>query len=143
MEYAKIVIDFLMLLVAGTALWYARKEYLGQKIKENHKLFSQLNRRYEMNNNIQTVVKYLRDIEPSDEKPTLYQVEMFLRFFEELGIYTKTNSLDKKELFDFFGFYLKQLYTTERGKQLLKPLKGEDMELSLLLEFKPFFDERK
>ena len=143
MEYAKIVIDFLMLLVAGTALWYARKEYLGQKIKENHKLFSQLNRRYEMNNNIQTVVKYLRDIGPSDEKPTLYQVEMFLRFFEELGIYTKTNSLDKKELFDFFGFYLKQLYTTERGKQLLKPLKGEDMELSLLLEFKPFFDERK
>lgn len=72
------------------------------------------------NEDIQEVVKYLRDQEPSDEELDLYQLELFLRFFEELGIYMKTNSLDTKRIDDFFGYYLRQLYKTKRGVALIK-----------------------
>lgn len=58
--------------------------------KGKNKLLSQLNKRYVDNVDIQVVVRYLRVIEPSDVEPDAYQVELFLRFFEELGVYLKT-----------------------------------------------------
>ena len=128
----QVIVEILALVVAAGALWYTRKEYVSHKVKEDNKLFSQLNRRYENTQQIQEVVRYLRDKEASDREPSLYQLELFLRFFEELGLYIETNSLDAGRVNDFFGFYLKQLYETERGRNLLNKL-GEEEELKLKL----------
>jgi hypothetical protein len=128
----KILIEGLSLILAIVALLLARKEYNSHKMTEYNKLFSQLNRRYEKNENMQTVVKYLRDKEPSNDIPSLYQFEVFLRFFEELGLYMKAGSLNSDDVDDFFGYYLRQLYTTPRGEKLLSLLGDEEKQLELL-----------
>lgn len=62
----------------------------------------------------------------------MYQLEVFLRFFEELGLYMETNSLKTADVDIFFGFYLRQLYTTAKGKELLQRLGEEEKKLDLL-----------
>lgn len=119
-------------IVAIIALSLTWNEYKDKKKTDNHKLFSQLNRRYERNDNIQTIVKYLREKEPIGAEPDMYQLEVFLRFFEELGLYMETNSLNPDEVNRFFGFYLHQLYCTNKGRKLLDKLGGEDKHLELL-----------
>lgn len=121
-----------MSIFALIALIVAYVEYKSHNKTDEHKLFSQLNRRYQENNDIQYVVKYLRDKEPSEQEPSLYQLELFLRFFEELGMYMSTNSLDAGNADVFFGFYLRQLYRTHRGKELLARLNGDDSQLEYL-----------
>ncbi len=81
---------------------------------------------------MQDVVRYLRDKEPSNKQPSLYQLEMFLRFFEELGLYMKTDSIKTEDIDRFFGFYLRQLYSSLRGKALLEQLGEEENDLELL-----------
>ena len=56
----------IMAIVAGVVSWF---EYQSYKRKENNKLLSQLNRRYTGNDDIQTVVRYLREIEPDNAPP--------------------------------------------------------------------------
>ena len=132
MGILKIIIEGVTLLLSIVALWQARKDYRSHKQTEYHKLFSQLNRRYEKNEDMQSVVKYLREKEPIGENISLYQLEVFLRFFEELGLYMKTASLNPKDVDKFFGYYLKQLYTTPRGIELLNRLGDEEEKLELL-----------
>ena len=132
MEQVLVVIEGLTLLVACVAFGLAYKEYHSQKQTDYHKLFSQLNRRYEKNESMQAVVKYLRDKEPEGEQISLYQLEVFLRFFEELGLYMETNSLETDDVDKFFGYYLRQLYTTAKGKELLQRLGAEEKDLTLL-----------
>lgn len=124
--------SLVMALIAFIALIIAYGEYKVHKKINEHQLFSQLNIRYQGNEDIQCVIKYLRAIEPSDIKPTVYQLEIFLRFFEELGMYMETDSIDAKTVNNFFGHYLKELYTSERGIELLSQLKDELKELGYL-----------
>ena len=134
-----------MAILAGIVSYF---EYNSHKQKENNKLLSQLNRRYLNDKDIQTVVRYLREIDPSDDKPRPYQTELFLRFFEELGVYMRNDNLPKEDVVNFFGFYLEQLYKTERGRRLLAPLKKEEKQWPYLNEYKdkvgfPKIDEQK
>ena len=131
-EWIEAIAAALAVVVAVIALCYTKREYDEAKDTARHKLFSQLDRRYERNDNIQTVVKYLREKEPIGAEPDMYQLEVFLRFFEELGLYMETNSLNPDEVNRFFGFYLHQLYRTDTGKKLLAKLGGEDKQLELL-----------
>lgn len=121
-----------MAVIALIALIVAYVEYKSHGKTDEHKLFSQLNRRYQENQDIQCVIKYLRDTEPTEQEPTLYQLELFLRFFEELGMYLTTNSVNAKNANTFFGYYLRQLYFTPRGKKLISKLNGDDIELEYL-----------
>ena len=132
MEMIKIFIEVITLILAIIAVYQTWKEFKSHKHTEYHKLFSQLNRRYERNTDMQDVVKYLRNKEPFGEKPSMYQLEVFLRFFEELGLYMKTNSLETNDVDKFFGYYLRQLYTTPNGRLLVEELGEEEKELDLL-----------
>ena len=123
----------IMAIVAGIISW---KEYKSHKQKENNKLLSQLNRRYINNEDIQTVIRYLRVIDPNDVKPRPYQTELFLRFFEELGVYLRNDNLPKDDVINFFGFYLEQIYKTERGKKLLAEIDNEEREWNYLRDYK-------
>ena len=111
---------------------YVYIQYKSYKKKEEYELFSDLNKRYQDNDDIQTVIKYLRDNEYEDVQPTVYQLEIFLRFFEELGMYMQSNSIDTLNVEKFFLYYLEKLYTSERGMRLLEKLNGEDNELTYL-----------
>ena len=117
-----------MAVIAFIALIVACYEYFSHKEINKHQLFSQLNIRYQESDDIQTVIRYLRIKNPSDKKPTLYQLELFLRFFEEIGMYMSTKSLPAETVDKFFGFYLKELYTSPRGNELLALLiKDEEL----------------
>ena len=85
------------------------------------------------NEKVQKVVKYLRKIEPEKEQPSVYELELFLRFFEELGLYLGKSSIKPKEVKSFFGYYLQELYESEKGKDLLKKLNKEDEKWTYLL----------
>lgn len=67
----------IMAIVAGVVSWF---EYQSYKRKENNKLLSQLNRRYTGNDDIQTVVRYLREIEPDMPPETLSDGIVFAIF---------------------------------------------------------------
>lgn len=120
-----------ILIVAVVAAIISYKELCCHKNKENNKLLSQLNKRYIGNKDVQVVVKYLRKKDPSNDEPDAYQVELFLRFFEELGVYLKTKSIKKKDVKEFFGFYFNQYETTERGKLLKAKIDNEDTDNDL------------
>ena len=135
-EFAKLILEGITALVAFIALLIARNEYQSHKRTEYHKLFSQLNKRYEGNKDIQDVIKYLREKESYDQEPSMYQLEVFLRFFEELGLYLITNSIKAEDVNCFFGYYLQRLYTSPQGKSLLKQLGEEEKDLELLQHVK-------
>lgn len=130
------IIDLGILFVATLAFVLSIIELRSYKQKENNKLLSQLNKRYLANDNMQTVVKYLREIKPSDEKPSPYQTELFLRFFEELGVYLRHNNQLLLDFYIFFNYYFKQLYESQKGKELLKEINHEDEKLDYLIDYK-------
>ena len=122
-----------MAIIAGVVSWF---EYRSHKEKENNKLLSQLNKRYINNNDIKIVVKYLRMVDADDTKPKPYQTELFLRFFEELGVYLRNNNLPKDDVVNFFGYYLERMYKTDRGKELLEQIGNEERTWKYLNEYK-------
>ena len=129
-------------IAAGTAIativvtiivsWY---EYHLHKDRERSKVFSKLNKRYLENKDVQAVVKYLSQTGPVQEAPDDYQIELFLRFFEELGVYLKSKSLEPQPVEQLFGYYLYEIFTSDKGKTLLKVCDYKDEEWPYLVEF--------
>lgn len=111
-----------LLIVAVIAVAVSIYEIQVHKRKEDRKLFSNLNERYINNKNIQAVVKSLRDFDPEDTNPSSYQVELFLRFFEELGLYLKTNSINAKDVYVFFDHYYERFENSPYGKELAEKI---------------------
>ncbi len=130
------IINLLILLVALAAFVISVKEWYGHKTKEYNKLLSQLNERYINNKDIQIVVKYLRYTEPSDSQPDAYQIDLFLRFFEELGVYLGNNSIEKEDVENFFNYYLDRFFTTNRGKLLRQRSEYKKEDLPYLETYK-------
>lgn len=125
-----------ILIVAVVAAIISLVELHSHKAKENNKLLSQLNRRYLSSEDIQVVVRYLRKFDASDEEPTAYQVELFLRFFEELAVYLKTKSLKKDDVKEFFNYYFYRFETSDRGDLLKTKIKNEDSKLHYLKKYR-------
>ena len=123
----------IMAIVAAIFSW---KEIQSHKEKESNKLLSQLNRRYLGSESIQNVVRYLREFDASNKKPTSYEIELFLRFFEELGVYMRKDNLPVEDVRNFFNYYLERFYMTERGEELQKQIKNGDKQLSYLKDYK-------
>ena len=128
-----IFINLGLLMVAVIAAIISIIQLRSHNNKENNKLLSQLNKRYVKDENVQKVVRYLRENDPSDEVPDAYQIELFLRFFEELGIYLKTKSIRKDDVKEFFGFYFERYENkeNERGRILKAKINNEDTNTDL------------
>ena len=135
-------------IAAGTAIativvtiivsWY---EYHLHKDRERSKVFSKLNKRYLENKDVQAVVKYLSQTGAKQEAPDDYQIELFLRFFEELGVYLKSKSLEPRPVEQLFGYYLHEIFTSDKGITLLKVCDYKDEGWPYLVEFKGFMRE--
>ena len=112
------------MLVATISACYAYHEYLQHQKNEKTQLLCHYNHRYSTDANIKAVVEWMLDntpaITPSSSansgdingclSPTkgfvsLYQKEMFMRFFEELNIQIKEGNLDKQQVKDLFSYY--------------------------------------
>lgn len=106
-----------ILIVAVVAAVISIIQLRNHNAKENNKLLSQLNRRYLGSKEVQTVVRYLRDIESSNVVPDAYEIELFLRFFEELGLYLNTKSIKKKDVKEFFDYYFEQFEKPDKGSK--------------------------
>lgn len=130
------ILDLLILIVAFLAFVLSLIELRNYKQKETNKLLSQLNKRYLDSNDVQAVVKYLREIDPDDAEPSAYQVELFLRFFEELNVYLRHDNLKTDDVKTFFNFYLDRLYHSERGQKLLEKINHQDKDLEYLNNYK-------
>lgn len=78
------------------------------------------------------MLRYLREFDASDEEPAAYQVELFLRFFEELAVYLKSKSLNPDDVKQFFDFYFRQFESSDRGKLLKEKIRHEDNKLEYL-----------
>lgn len=118
-----VYINLGLLIVAVIAVIVSIIEIKTHKRKEDRKLFSELNDRYVNNKDIQAVVRCLRDFDPEDTEPSSYQVELFLRFFEELGLYLETNSINAKDVKEFFDYYFDRFENTPIGKELAEKIK--------------------
>lgn len=126
---ASIIVSFVTTLMTIIAAWiFPYREFKREKRRRENEQLSRFNKWFLTNPDIQTVVKYLRDDEPSDEEPTTYQVEIFMRFFEEIGLYLKYDSIRAKDIYVFFGYYVIKLtqQSCERAQILCKKIKLED-----------------
>lgn len=112
-----------LLIVAVIAVIVSIIEIQIHKRKEDRKLFSELNERYVNNKDIQAVVRCLRDFDPEDTEPSSYQVELFLRFFEEWGLYLETKSINAKDVKEFFDYYFDRFENTTTGEELAEKIK--------------------
>ena len=129
-------IDFCILLVAIIAASISYKEFKSHKVKEDNKLLSQPNNRYLRSVDVQFVVRYLRKKDPTDEIPSAYQIDLFLRFFEELGVYLKSKSLKKDDVLNFFGYYFYRFEKSDRGRVLKDKIDNEDEKLVYLNDYR-------
>lgn len=129
-----------LLLVAVIAAIISNREYRSHKIMEYNKLLSELNMRYVGNVNVQTVVRYLRKNGPTNEEPTAYQIDLFLRFFEELGVYLKSDSLKRDDVLNFFGYYFYRFDKCKRGQRLKEIIKNEDETLDYLKDYRSLIE---
>ena len=134
------IINLLLLIVALSAFILSIIELRSYKQKENNKLLSQLNKRYLKNHDIQAVVRYLRVNNPTNETPDAYQIDLFLRFFEELSVYLKSGSLKRKDVLSFFGYYFCRFDKCKRGQDLKSIIKDEDKQLEYLNEYRKLIE---
>lgn len=93
--------------------------------------------RYCTNEDISSVVKYLEQEEglklhKKVEIPDDHEVEMFMRFFEELELLIVAKAIDAKIVFYMFYFYL---HTFEKHKDMWKNVGYEDNEWKVFREF--------
>ena len=112
-------------IVAGLISWC---EYRLHRKREYSNAFSKLNKRYLKDEKVQTVVMYLSETGPAQEQPSDYQTELFLRFFEETYVYLSTGALPLETINTLYGYYLKQIYKLERGRELLSLCRYNDEE---------------
>lgn len=120
--------EILTALIAFIASIITYHEYKSAKDTKQAQVLSEYNKRYSEDPNIVKVVKYLNYIHedgtinnPHREKPSNYEVEMFMRFFEELELQIEKGRLSERDvcnLFTYYAFFL----SMSKNKELRKLL---------------------
>lgn len=118
--------ELLMAIVALFAFVISYLEYNSIKISKKIQVFSEYNKRYSEDPNIVKVVKYLNYIDndgtinnPHRIKPSNYEVEMFMRFFEELYIQIKNDCLVEETVLNLFCYYAYKIHINEDLRNML------------------------
>ena len=133
--------DYIAVVVAVIGLIVSWYQYQLHKDRERSKVFSSLNKRYLKSEDVQAVVKYLSKTGQKQNTPDDYRTELFLRFFEEVGVYLKSKSLEPQPVEQLFGYYLYEIYTSDKGRELLKACDYHDSDWPYLVTFKQYMSE--
>ena len=127
-DYAN-VITAIVSLFAFIVAW---TEYHSRLDSMKAQVFSEYNKRFSEDPYIVKVVKYLNYIDldgtlnnPHQEIPSNYDVEMFMRFFEELELQIQYGRLNEKDVLDLFVYYAKII---DENEELRKHLGVTDYE---------------
>ena len=131
--------DYITAATAIAAVILSLYQYNLYKERERSKVFSKLNELYLNNKDVQFVVRYLNNI--IQDIPNNHQTELFLRFFEELSVYLKSNSIEPEIVEKLFGYYLFEVFTSAKGQKLLKACNYEVSEWKYLEEFKEMMSD--
>lgn len=117
------VITAIVSLFAFIVAW---AEYHSRLDSMKAQVFSEYNKRYSEDPNIVKVVKYLNYIgldgtlnNPQREIPSNYEVEMFMRFFEELELQIQYGRLDEKDVLELFVYYANKLNKNDELRKQL------------------------
>lgn len=91
------------------AIIFSAYEYYGHKKREKLSVFSEYSKRYAEDPNIKCVsvflIEYFENTGTKVAVPTIYQKEMFLRYFEELELLIEKGKMDEDDIADFFVYY--------------------------------------
>lgn len=122
-------IALLTLLLTFCTVVYAYKEFKKTQKDKRSEVFMQYNQRYEENPHIQKILKYctIRD-NKNENKPTVHDKEMFLRFYEELWRMIKVKYISEDDVCEFFAYYFVLLWNDDKhffwDKDMLAPYKN-------------------
>ena len=101
--------EIITCIIAFLAFILSYKEYRGHKKRERINILTQLSVRYTTDSNICSVVKYLEQMEDKlDDSniPDIHQIEMFMRFFEEVDCLIRAGALKENIVYYMFGHYV-------------------------------------
>lgn len=91
------------------ALIFSLLEYLAYKKREKMTVFSEYSKRYVEDPNIKCVVEFLiayfENVNVKTAIPSIYQKEMFLRYFEELEFMIEKKKINEDDIAEFFVYY--------------------------------------
>lgn len=107
------IMETLQLVLGVFGFVIALCQYRKYVEQNKHAVMAEYNQRYNDDKNIEAVVKYLirflENKETENEKDskalTIYQKEMFMRFFEELQLQVENNRIGEGKIEDFFAYY--------------------------------------
>ena len=114
--------DIILAILAITTLFCTFMEYSHHRKREKADVLGQYNERYSRDEHVNSVVNYLacyKDNMIPKDRPCLHDVEMFMRFFEEMEIQIKEDRLDEKYVYDLFSYYAIELGGNEKLRLLL------------------------
>ena len=107
-------------LIALFAFIITLSEYQSSKDAKQAQVLSEYNKRYSEDPNIIKVVEYLNSIcedgninNPIRTVPSNYEVEMFMRFFEEIELQIQYGRMEEKDVLDLFVYYAAMLGNTK------------------------------
>ena len=128
------VLGFVVSIIALIVSYWQYKLHRKQLKTE---LLTKYNVRYSIDKDISKVVKYLEQEEGLQlhEKvdiPDEHEVEMFMRFFEELELLIKAKAIDEKIVSYMFFYYLQSF---EKHKDKWENVGYEDKEWKVFHEF--------
>lgn len=90
----------------GLSIW----EYRKYKKRERVNILTQLNIRFTTDQDIIYVIRYLEELEDNNEKkmgvPNIHQLEMYMRFFEEICCLLRSKALKRNIVYYMFGHYV-------------------------------------
>lgn len=75
--------------------------------EKRNRVFARMNKVFVKDENIQAVIRFMNNGERKE--PSINELELFLRFFEELDVYVKAGDIDKKVVYLLFYYYCNQL----------------------------------
>ncbi len=119
------IADLSTALFAFCALVVSICEFCKYKKRERVSILTQMSIRYTTDPDICSVVRYLEALEDKKEStlalPNIHQLEMFMRFSEELCCLVKSKALKSNIVYYMFGHYVlvfannKEKWATELG----------------------------
>ena len=100
--------DIIMAIFAAITLICTFTEYRYHRKREKANVLGQYNERYSKDEHVNKVVDYIiryMDNNVVNQLPSVHDVEMFLRFFEEMEIQIKENRMDENHVHTLFSYY--------------------------------------
>lgn len=108
-----------ILLTSIYALYYAIREYEKRLEEEKTRILCEYNQRYASDPNIASVINWILeistfeddnrirkiDVNKASKHPSVYEKELFMRFFEELQMQIEKGTIEKYIVKEMFGFY--------------------------------------